>query len=189
MNKTLPTVALLACALAGGCIGRAPHASVKWNVEIPSRSVLAAAKAKYGLVRIAQVAVRAPYDGTRFAVLRADGSIAFDGGNAFAASPAAILRGASEDAVRASGLFTGVVHASSSAAVTHSLEISVTRLALDCREKGAREAVVDVSVTLLGGREVVAATRGTASVPAEADYTAAFSAAFASAISNALSAL
>lgn len=189
MNRNLLTLALLSALAAGGCIGRAPRGACKWNVEIPSQSIIAASKAKYGLVRVSHVAVRAPYDGARFAVLRPDGSVAFDGANAFASVPAALLRGASEDAAGACGLFAGVIHSSSSASAPHSLEVSVTRLALDCRTKGTREAVVDVSVTLLAGRDVVAAARGTASVPAASDYTAAFSSAFAYAMSNALYAL
>ncbi len=145
---------------------------------------------KYESVRIAQVNVRAPYDGTRLAVLRPDGSIAFDAYNTFAASPSALLRGLAEDVTASSGVFARVVHPTSAASTPYALEFTVTTLALDCTSAGKRAAHVDVQVILLKGREVVAQARGTGSVPTETGaYTDAFSAAASAAFTAALSVL
>ena len=183
MSKILPFA--LAPLLVAGCLSSGPRPAVNWTVE--SLPVTAAAAPKWGVVRVAQVNVRAPYDGVRFAVLRPDGSIAFDAYNAFAASPAAILRGTACDIMAASGLFTRVLPSSSAAAADVSVEITVERLAVDCRVKGARHAVVSLAVRLLKGREVVSSATGEGSLPAAAGgYTAAFSSAFNRALSEAL---
>lgn len=165
----------------------APKAPANWTIEPRAASVFSAAAAKWGTVRLASVSVRAPYDGQRLAVLRADGSIAFDAFNTFAAAPAALLRGAARDIAEGSGLFTRVVPATSSAAAPHSLEIGVTRLALDCRTEGARRAMCEITVLLLSGRDIVGAARGVGEMPAGAgNYSEAFSAAFTAALSEAL---
>jgi len=179
--------ALCAVPAIAGCLSGAPKASVNWTVE-PSASAVARAQApKYGAVRVAQVQVRAPYDGLRLAVLRRDGSVAFDAFNSFAASPSALLRGAAQDVAEASGVFGCVLHQTSSAAAPHVLEVTVTRLALDCRVEGARIATVELAATLVGGRDVVGVARGAGTFPAgSGDYTAAFSAAFSAAMSEAL---
>ena len=173
-------------ALAG-CLSSAPKAPVNWTIEPVAATVPRVQAQKYGAVRVAQVSVRAPYDGLRLAVLRRDGSVAFDSFNSFASSPSALLRGAAQDVAEASGLFKEVVHQSSSAAAPHVLEVTVTRLALDCRVEGARVATVELTVCLVGGREVVGTARGAGTTPAgSGDYTAAFSSAFTSAMSDAL---
>ena len=82
--------AVLPVLLLAGCMGTAPKAPVNWTIEPKAASVFSAAAAKWGTVRLASVSVRAPYDGQRLAVLRADGSIAFDAFNTFAAAPAAL---------------------------------------------------------------------------------------------------
>ena len=179
--------AVLPVLLLAGCLGTAPKAPVNWTIEPKAASVFSAAAAKWGTVRLASVSVRAPYDGQRLAVLRADGSIAFDAFNTFAAAPAALMRGAARDVVEGSGLFARVVQATSSAAAPHALEIGVTRLALDCRTEGARRAVCELTVLLLNGREVVGAARGSGDMPAgTGNYSEAFSAAFTAALSEAL---
>lgn len=174
-------------ALVAGCLGSAPQAPVNWTIETEAKSVAKAAEAKFGVVRVSQVVVRAPYDGVRLAVLRRDGSIAFDPFNAFASTPSLLLKGAACDVVAGSGLFSGVVAAGSSASAANALEITVTRLALDCKVDGARNAVVEVSATLLAGREVASVAKGAGSMPSgDGDYSAAFSAAFTKALSEAL---
>ncbi|MBR1921156.1 MAG: hypothetical protein IJ829_04015, partial [Kiritimatiellae bacterium] len=72
---------LLAPALAG-CLGPAPKPPVNWTIEIDAAE------------KVASAVVCAPYGGQRLAVLRPDGSIAFDPMNAFAAPPAAIIKDA-----------------------------------------------------------------------------------------------
>lgn len=140
MNKF--AVSLFALVLAG-CLAAPPKPPVNWTIEVASGA------------RVASVAVCAPYGGQRLAVLRQDGSIAFDPRNSFAAAPAAILR----DAV-ASRLGEGA--------------LVVRRLALDCRAKDRRDAVVELEIAL--GERI---GRGAAAEPtADGNYTAAFSSAF-----------
>ena len=173
--------------LLAGCLGSAPQAPVNWTIETEATSVTRATAAKFGVVRVSQVVVRAPYDGVRLAVLRRDGSIAFDPFNAFASTPSLLLKGAACDVVAGSGLFSGVLAAGSSASAANSLEITVTRLALDCKVDGARNAVVEVSAVLLAGREIVAVVKGAGSMPSgDGNYSAAFSSAFTKALSEAL---
>lgn len=126
-----------------GCLGSAPKPPVNWNIEVESD------------VKVAFATVCAPYGGQRIAVLRPDGSIAFDAFNTFAASPGAILK----DAVVARG---------------GKGALFVRRLALDCRKQGRRNAVVDLEIT--DGKRTV---KGSASEPtADGNFTAAFSRAF-----------
>ena len=89
--------ALCAVLALTGCLSSAPKAPVNWTVEPSAAAVPRVQSQKYGTVRVAQVAVRAPYDGLRLAVLRRDGSVAFDPFNSFASSPSALLRGAAQD--------------------------------------------------------------------------------------------
>ena len=192
MNKRLGFLAIAALPLCG-CISSAPQAADNWAIEFwraPRNEDRAAVDAPAGMVRIAQVFVRAPYDGTRLAVLRADGTIAFDAYNVFAASPAQMLRGAVQDAVEDCGVFSRVISATSSAACALTLEPTVTRIALDCRKEGRRDATVEISLILLKGREVVASSRAEGKVSTgEGDYSAAFSRALAKAVASAVPAL
>jgi len=186
-TMNIKLVALCAVPALAGCLSSAPKAPVNWTVEPVATAVERAQAQKYGAVRVAQVSVRAPYDGLRLAVLRRDGSVAFDPFNSFASSPSALLRGAAHDVAEASGLFGCVLHQASSAAAPFVLEVTVTRLALDCRVEGSRTASVELTATLVGGRDVVDVARGAGTSPAGAgDYTAAFSSAFTSAMSEAL---
>ena len=143
-------VSLFALVLAG-CLGAPPKPPVNWTIEVASGA------------RVASVAVCAPYGGQRLAVLRHDGSIAFDPCNSFAAAPAAILR----DAI-ASRRGEGA--------------LVVRRLALDCRAQGQRDAVVELEIAL--GERI---GRGASAEPtADGNYTAAFSSAFEKAYAQAL---
>jgi len=147
MNKFVATI--LAAALSG-CLGSAPKAPVNWTIDVDAE-----AKASF-------VAVCAPYGGQRIAVLRPDGSIAFDPGNSFAASPSAILK----DALVARGGKGAVL---------------VRRLALDCRTAGKRDALVELELAV-GDRSA----RGAASVPTpDGNFSAAFSSAFSRAYAQA----
>lgn len=139
------------------------------------------------VIRVARVDVCAPYDGQRLAVLRPDGSVAFDPLNSFAAPPAALLRAAALDAAAASPLAAVAIDRLSGASTPYSIEVAVSRLALDCKAKGSRKASVALAVSLLDGRNVVArATAESTADAASGDYTAAFSQAFAQAMDMAL---
>ena len=75
-------IALLAVPVLVGCLGSAPKPPVTWTIDVESDA------------KVAFAAVCAPYGGQRFAVLRSDGSIAFDPRNSFAAAPGSIIKDA-----------------------------------------------------------------------------------------------
>ena len=168
--------------LVCGCLGAAPKAPKNWSIEWAKTSVERSESEALPAVKLVQLDVRAPYNGTHLAVLRQDGSIAFDAFNSFAAQPAAILKGAASDALEASGRFSQVIYGGSAALAPYALEITVTRLALDCRD-GRRDASVALTVVLVGSRNVVASASGEAAVPvAEGNFSQAFSSAFSDAL-------
>ena len=190
MKPLLISIAVL--PLVAGCLGTAPKAPKNWTVEWAGPAAKSAAEAPDGApsVKLLQLDVLAPYSGNRLAVLRADGSIAFDSFNSFAAQPASLLKGAAYDVVESCGAFSRVVRPNSSAASDLAMEIVVTRLALDCRAEGRRDASVALAVALVGGRSVVSTARGEASAPVgEGDFSAAFSKAFEEALLGAVRSL
>ncbi len=140
---------LVASALAG-CLGTAPKPPVNWTIDVKTDS------------KVAFATVCAPYGGQRIAVLRPNGSIAFDPFNAFAASPGAILK----DAVVARG---------------GNGALFVRRLALDCRAEGRRNAVVELEIT--DGKRTAKASA--AESTADGNFTGAFSRAFETAYTKA----
>jgi ABC-type uncharacterized transport system auxiliary subunit len=184
--KSRLVAALAVCVLAGGCISSRPPECFNWTVECaPGEKPKVASAVKYASARLLQVNVRSPYDSRQFAVLRPDGSLAFDPYNRFAAAPAAILRGAALDALSGTGLFGGVYDAASSARTEKTIELTVVRLALDCSLAGERCAAVELSLTLLDRREVVGCVSGSGRSPAaDGDYSRAFSAAFLAAVKD-----
>lgn len=204
MGKATATLAACAAALAfAGCISPAPPPAANWAVEFwrakelggvetqgiaaPVEDAPANAASARKTARIAAVTVRAPYDGMRIAVLRDDGTIAFDPYNSFASAPSSMLRGAAQDCAEASGLFERVLPANSFAAADLSLEIVVTKLALDCRKDGRRDACVALALLAADGREALADAEGAGRASAgDGDYSAAFSRAFAKAMKDAL---
>lgn len=185
----------MACAALAlcGCISSAPKAADNWSVEFwrAGRSEGdTEASQQRGAVRLSNVTVRAPYDGIHLAVLRADGTIAYDPYNAFAAAPAQLLRGAVQDAVEDSGRFSRVLAANSGAKCDLSLEVTVTRVALDCRKEGRRDATIELTLLLIEGREAVASGKAEGkAATSDGDYSAAFSRALAKAVSSALAEL
>ena len=150
MKKT----ALLFVLVLTGCLGSAPKPPVNWTIDIESD------------VKVAFATVCAPYGGQRIAVLRPDGSIAFDPRNAFAAAPGSIIK----DAVvgrKGEG------------------SLIVRKLALDCRAEGRRDAVV--ALEIVSGDRV---GKGDATEPtADGNYSAAFSRAFSKAYAEAIEGL
>lgn len=123
-------------------------------------SAASVSQAKYGVARVSQVLVRTPYQSDSLAVLRADGSIAFDPYNRYASAPSPLLRGVVFDAMTASGLFKSVLPTASIAAAELEVEVQVLRLALDCRSEGAasRKAVADILVRLVDKTDAVIRT-------------------------------
>ena len=105
MKRLLNTVMALAAAIPlAGCLGSHPKAPTFWTVDAEGIAIAGeAVEAKGGVVpaRVAEVKVRPPWDVPKLAVRRADGSVAFDPFNAFAARPEALLKGAAgEEGVR-----------------------------------------------------------------------------------------
>ena len=147
MKKT----ALLFVPMLAGCLGSAPKPPVNWTIDIESDA------------KVAFAAVCAPYGGQRIAVLRPDGSIAFDPCNAFAAAPGSIIKDAVVGRKGEGSLF-------------------VRKLALDCRAEGRRDAVV--SLEIVSGDRV---GKGEATeLTSDGNYSAAFSRAFSRAYANAI---
>ena len=181
--------------VAAGCLtASAPSQVASWTIEFQpapaAASVASAETTARGNARIAQVSVRAPYDAREIAVLRSDGSMAFDPYNRFASMPAALLRGALQDAFLSHGAFRTTVASGSQLETDVAVEATVTRLALDCREEGKRTAVVELTILLLRDRAVYASARGEGTADAaDGNYTQAFSQAFSRAVASALSRL
>ncbi len=185
MKTNLIVVAGLAAF--SGCLGAGPKAARLWTVGAQTQSVSVQTPAD-GLraAKLASVTVLPPYNGMPLAVLRPDGTIAFDAYNKFASQPAALLAAAAFETIEASGAFVPLSRPGSACAPRLTIEITVTRFALDCRRKGERKASVAVYAALLDNRLLKAAARGEAEADAsEGDYSAAFSKAFADALAAA----
>lgn len=178
-------------ALSGCLTASRPPDIACWNIEYAADSAGSAAeRPAFGVARVATVSVRAPYGSKSVAVLRGDGTVAFDPYNEFAAGVAQLMKGPVSEALEKSGLFESVIGTSSSAGSDVFAEVSVTRLALDCREHGRRRAVADVSVMLVSGRAIAAKSAGSGeSDAADGNYGAAFSRAVSDALDRAIAGL
>ena len=141
-------IALSLIPILSGCLSASVPRVSQWLLEYKG-PVRATRLTKYEVGRVSQVTVRSPYNEVGIAVLRADGSMAFDPYNEYAANPTAMLKGFVFDAMDASGLFGTVVNPSSSVKSQAMLEVLVSRLALDCRKEGERKAVASVRVRLI----------------------------------------
>jgi ABC-type uncharacterized transport system auxiliary subunit len=190
-------VFILAASALAGCLSTAPKSATKWTIDgVKTAATIdaftrpqAATNATAPIVRLASVTVRAPYDTRHLVVLRPDGSLAFDPYNEFAAQPASLIRSAAEKASRDSGLFSYVIAHNSNANAACTLEWTLTRLALDCRENASKSALVELSILLTSSRAILAESVATASIPVQndnMDFTAAFSQAFSEAAAKAL---
>ena len=175
-------------ALAGCLTESHPPEVACWNIEYTGTSAGGAAeKPRFGVARVVTVSVRAPYGSKSIAVLRGDGTVAFDPYNEFAAGVPQLLKGTVSEALEKSGLFKSVIDSSSSAGSDVFAEVSVTRLALDCREHGRRKAVADVGVLLANGRDIAAKSSASGeSDAADGNYGAAFSRAVSDALAKAI---
>ena len=169
-----------------GCLTSTPPSVAYWPLEYKG-AVRSADEAKYAVGRVSQVLVRTPYNAAGIAVLRANGSLAFDPYNEFAALPSALFKGLLMDCLQASGLFKFVVNVSSSVHSTVNVELFVTRLALDCRTEGTRHAVAEVLLRIVDEDGEMRVVRGAGKVDAASgNYGAAFSNAVSTALDVAL---
>ena len=190
--KAFKTAKALAAALAAsalaGCLTSVGTPEVAcWNVEYTGAKAGRGVEPRFGVARVSQVVVRAPYAVKGLAVLRANGTVAFDPYNEFASSPNLLIRGVVEDALSASSLFKAVVGSSSSAGSSLFAEVTVTRLALDCRREGLRNAVAELELRLVDGRDIVSAAKGAGEGDAaDGNYGKAFSAAVSGALGEAI---
>ena len=181
--------ALMLVPALAGCFTASPILVAHWPVEYVG-PVSAVRSGKLGIGRASQVVVRAPYNAEGISVLRANGTVEHDAYNEFAALPSTLLRGALLDAMAASGKFKTVVNSSSAAISSTSVELMVTNLALDCRTKYGRRAVVSIILRVLKSGEIVGLEKGEGSADAsDGNYGAAFSKALSSALSEALTRL
>ena len=93
MSRVLQVVLLALCA---GCLSSSRPEAKRWTVEPPSAPPREHGPEKppaaFGMTRVGTVVVNAPFDKTPLVVRRADGSVAFDAYNEFAAAPSSLLR-------------------------------------------------------------------------------------------------
>ena len=178
-------IALSLFPLLSGCLSASAPRVTQWLLEYKG-PVRVTRLVKYEVGRVSQVLVRSPYNEVGIAVLRADGSMAFDPYNEYAANPTALLKGFVFDAMDASGLFGTVVNPSSSVKSQALAEVLVSRLALDCRKEGERKAVAAVRVRLIAndGKALYAQGEGSADAK-DGNYGAALSAALSAALNTA----
>lgn len=181
--------ALFLMPVFAGCLTSAIPPPTYWPVSYLGPQAKAEV-AKYGVARAMPVIVRSPYAASAVAVLRSDGTIAFDPLNEFAATPANLIRGVFMDAMSASGLFREVVGTSSIATADVSVEVNVEKLVLDCSREGQRTAVVEIDLKILRQHAIVASVRGRGTADAaDGKFGAAFSSAFGSAFVTAFAQL
>ena len=180
------TVVFALLPILAGCLSASSPKVTQWPLEY-SGPVKTTRIPKYEVGRVSQILVRSPYNETGIAVLRADGSMAFDPYNEYAANPTALLRSVVFDAMDASGLFGFVVNPSSSVRSSALAEVLIGRLALDCRKEGERKAVASVLVRIIADGERALHAKGEAEADAkDGNYGAALSDALSKALSSAL---
>ena len=180
LTLTIPMATFIA-----GCLTSSPVERTDWNVECTDAALRVAEKPKFGVVRLSLVELRAPYTVREVAVLRPNGSIAFDPCNGYASAPVQLVKGVAMESLERSGLFKAVVGSGSTADADVDAELAVTRLALDCREEGVRRAVATLSLRLVRAHRIVDVVTGEGA--ADASQTSDFSAAFSAAVTDAFS--
>lgn len=196
MRRLLAVLPLVLCV---GCFTSGKPQPKSWTLEptsVPAADLSPEKKSPpaFATTRVGTVAVAAPFDRTLFVVRRADGSVAFDAYNEFAAAPSALLRAPVRAQLATDGRFGHVVTQSSTASSDASVEVLVTDLSLDCRESGKRTARAAVSVDVVrtgrGARMVALSADGASEADASSgDFSTAFSKAFNEALAEALKVL
>lgn len=196
MKAEVPAFAAALMIFCAGCFSSAPPPATAWTVDAVPHSGLPSAEPKpvFAATRLGGIYVLSPYDQQAFTVKRADGSVAFDPGNRFAAQPAALLKGPVMAGLAADGRFGHVVPQSSVAMPDAIVEVVVPELSLDCRNAGSRRARAAVTVNVVRGgrseRDIALSGSGAGEADAaDGNYSAAFGTAVNTAIANALSGL
>ena len=145
----------------------------------------------FSATRLGGIVVNAPYDRTQFTVKRADGTVAFDHYNVFAAAPSTLLRATAQNRLAADGRLGRVVNQASVVTSDAQIEVVVKDLSIDCREAGHRAASAAVAIDVVkfgrGPRTVAYSGEGSAAVDAQdGNYSRAFSQAFSQALDAAV---
>lgn len=188
-------IAVMACLSLSGCLFSSPaRPPVKaWTVE-PLQdaggspqpvSLDELAPRSFRITRMGAITVLPPYDTAPIRVKRADGSLAEDAYNVFAAHPAQLLRRPVMSALSREQRFGHVVPPVSTASADAVAEVTVSELALDCRN--GRKALVRLAVNIVKGRQVILSAEASSDADAASgDYTEAFSRAFDNALRESL---
>ena len=189
--------AILPLALLAGCLSSSDPEVKAWTVDpVPSGPAptrpMEGAGMLFGASRLGSLVVDTPCDRTQFLVRKADGSVAHDHYNVFAAAPSAILRAPAQSGLAADGRLGHVVGQASAVSSDAQVEIRVKDLSLDCREAGRRMASAAVSVDVVkvgrGPRTVAYSGEGRAVADTQdGNYSQAFSQAFSKALEAAVS--
>lgn len=188
--------AVLPLVLLSGCFTTSSPEVNTWSVDPqpprsgPTRSMEGPGPL-FTATRLGSVVVNAPYDRTQFVVRRADGTVAYDHHNVFAAPPSSLLRASAQQGLSGDGRLGHVVNQASVVSSDAQVEVLVKDLSLDCRETGRRLASASVSVDVVktghGPRSVAYSGTGSATVDAQdGNYTRAFSQVFSEALDAAV---
>ena len=177
---------LFVSALAG-CLTTSSPELAEWSIPTEVAKI-AGATADFGVARLSQLIVRAPYDVRSIQVLRTDGTLVADPYNHFAAIPSQLLKGPIQDALGASRRFSAVVGSSSSATVSHTVEVTMAKVLLNCSDGSSRLAEVELSLLVLdGSRQIVWSGSGCGIGDAkDGDYGQAFAKALQAALQAAM---
>lgn len=175
----------LPLALLAGCFSTSVPETKAWSVEpMPSRSEglrsMEGPGPLFTATRLGSVVVNAPCDRTQFLVRRADGTVAYDHRNVFAAPPSSLLRASVQNELNGDGRLGHVVNQASVVSSDAQIEVLVKDLSLDCREAGRRLACASVSVDVVntgrGPRTIAYSGTGSATADAQdGNYSRAFS--------------
>lgn len=183
---------ILSLCLCTGCLTSPPQPRT-WTVSPSSSATRAAVPAKgaFNVTRQGGVSVCAPFDRTSFVVRRADGSVALDAYNLFAAAPATLLRAPVRARLEADGRFGRVIPQTSGANADVQVEVLVKDLSLDCSDESHRRTRAAVSIDVVrlgrGARDIILSGDGEGMADAaKGDYSESFSAAFDAALVSAL---
>lgn len=183
---------LLVAPIFAGCFSASAPRTSDWAVNATAPKAVTTAPSRFGVTRLSFVDVLSPYDEREIKVARADGTLAADPYNLFAAVPSRLLRAPVLNLLAASGRFAAVVAPSSSADAAFAVEVSVTDLHLDATaredDKTVCRAVARLRLLVLDkSRAIVGDAVGEATETVhDGDFGKAFSTAFATAVKSAL---
>ena len=173
--------------ICAGCFGPQPPTPTYWPFSAQKTSHRAPVHKRDVVLGLNRIRVSAPYDSARFCVLRADGSLAFDASNEFAARPSRALMPLIEDVIRRFNFASQTTTDFNPSASMPQLTVEVKRLAVDCREKNHRKVICDLKGTYKGADGKVIICSDDALIYLEdSDYGTAFSKVFVTALEQVL---